>query len=395
MNFTRTFHTVGQGAFYSEVFDLSNDRRFVVVYDCGSYSLGAKSLIPEDNKKLETKINSDLGSPDVDLLFISHFDTDHINGCQFLNPKVVIIPYLSPDKINILSTINTVSSGDLQVDVLRNPEDYFRGAKIVRVQTTDGEQITPREDGIIVNLGSETALQQMANIDYLATGQPVILRDEESVWEYVPYNPNWDKFFSDFRQKIDSDPVLDYKKLNNENNGAYVISHLRELRDIYDQLKNKNSHSLIVYSGPLEYFEIDGINVCCSGEYFYDRHEILYYFNYREIRDLLHSRPGCIYFGDIQITNKWLKVYYDFLKSTNRYSNVGTIQIPHHGAWASRGDLCVDHYGLICVISVGETNSYGHPSARIVSSIVKRNGILKLVTEAVRTVLIETFYCFE
>ena len=35
---TRTFHPVGQGAFYSEVFSLEGGEEFTVVYDCGTES---------------------------------------------------------------------------------------------------------------------------------------------------------------------------------------------------------------------------------------------------------------------------------------------------------------------------------------------------------------------
>lgn len=39
VRFTRTFHTVGQGAFYSEKIEYNDKQVFRMVYDCGSKSI--------------------------------------------------------------------------------------------------------------------------------------------------------------------------------------------------------------------------------------------------------------------------------------------------------------------------------------------------------------------
>ena len=64
---TRAIHPVGQGAFYSEIFSARKKTRFTAVYDCGS----------NDKEYLKTNIEK-FGT--VDLVFISHFHNDHING---------------------------------------------------------------------------------------------------------------------------------------------------------------------------------------------------------------------------------------------------------------------------------------------------------------------------
>lgn len=77
---TRTIHPVGQGAFYSETFSDCNNRPvFTAVYDCG----GKKDYLKKEIETLST----------VDILFISHFHSDHINGVQdLIDLKSVVVP---------------------------------------------------------------------------------------------------------------------------------------------------------------------------------------------------------------------------------------------------------------------------------------------------------------
>ena len=76
MKLIRTFHPIGQGAFYSER-HIFTTTEFTVVYDCGSSTI--------KGKKLETKINSSFPENQIiDILFISHFHADHINGIEYL-----------------------------------------------------------------------------------------------------------------------------------------------------------------------------------------------------------------------------------------------------------------------------------------------------------------------
>jgi len=72
----REFNNVGQGAFYTEKFyDDSNKLIYTMVYDCGSY--GNRALI-------EKSIKENLKDKNIDLLCISHFHEDHINGLEYL-----------------------------------------------------------------------------------------------------------------------------------------------------------------------------------------------------------------------------------------------------------------------------------------------------------------------
>ena len=95
MKVIRTFHPIGQGAFYSESFHY-NEKIINIIYDCGS--LTDLTKVKEEIEKTFPK------DTNIDALFISHFDSDHVNGIPFLithcNVKNIFFPIISEeDKI--------------------------------------------------------------------------------------------------------------------------------------------------------------------------------------------------------------------------------------------------------------------------------------------------------
>ena len=86
------FMNVGQGLFYH-----GRIGGFNFVYDCGSTS-------PLRNQYLNNCIQSEfLPNEDIEYVFISHLDEDHINGYNLLrryaNVKRLILPYLGNNKL--------------------------------------------------------------------------------------------------------------------------------------------------------------------------------------------------------------------------------------------------------------------------------------------------------
>ena len=103
----RIFHPVGQGGFYSESFKTGNNN-FNVVYDCGSLSRGVDKVISNSFDKNE----------DIDILFISHFDSDHVNKINILKNsvgkiKTVIMPLISEEDKNFLLLVYKILSRHL------------------------------------------------------------------------------------------------------------------------------------------------------------------------------------------------------------------------------------------------------------------------------------------
>lgn len=81
----RTIRPIGQGAFYTEQLKASSGT-FNIVYDCG------QSMSLEPPQKLKDEIDdyiNEIGSDKLNIIFISHFHADHINGIKYLLKKAV------------------------------------------------------------------------------------------------------------------------------------------------------------------------------------------------------------------------------------------------------------------------------------------------------------------
>ena len=100
-----TFFKVGQGAFYGgRILDVFNQKIYTIVYDCGTRSKGSKELIKEsisifgncEYKWDYSWMKTDGSLDNIDLLFISHLDIDHVSGIESLlktfNVKKIIMP---------------------------------------------------------------------------------------------------------------------------------------------------------------------------------------------------------------------------------------------------------------------------------------------------------------
>ncbi len=169
----RTFNSIGQGAFYTEEF---TDHNFTMIYDCGSYQ--NKSIIESEIKK------GDLNK-EIDLLVISHFHEDHINGLEYLlknhNIKNIILPFLHPsEKIEVFLH----NSNQFIQNLCLNPKETikenseFKDTKIIFVseykkelENSDPVDISNLNDS--VNSGTEIT---------------IATQTKHCKWTYVPFN---------------------------------------------------------------------------------------------------------------------------------------------------------------------------------------------------------------
>ena len=109
----RTFHPIGQGAFYSE-----QHKNFTIVYDCGSKTKSSISDLVVKNAFPENHI--------IDILFISHFDKDHVNKISILKNqykiKRVVLPLLHDfQKISFLNILLSRHHSGLYAQKLSMP----------------------------------------------------------------------------------------------------------------------------------------------------------------------------------------------------------------------------------------------------------------------------------
>ena len=95
----RIFHPVGQGAFYTEK-HLTSEGVFNIVYDCGN-----RGCV---NQARPATIKAFSNKEKIDILFISHFDSDHVSLISSLRPfpdriDKVVLPLLTEDEKSFLS----------------------------------------------------------------------------------------------------------------------------------------------------------------------------------------------------------------------------------------------------------------------------------------------------
>ena len=203
----RTFYPVGQGGFYSESFKTENNN-FNVVYDCGSISRGVDKVISNSFDKNE----------DIDILFISHFDSDHVNKINILKNsvgkiKIVIMPLLSEEDKNFLLLVYKWLGSEYKnsLDILNNPKEFFGSeTKIIWVrevvESRDEESNQEIRDVAEIEDGAE--IKNGENINFSL--------ERRKFWIYKPCNyknkTRHKELLKKFREKNILKQALDSKK---------------------------------------------------------------------------------------------------------------------------------------------------------------------------------------
>lgn len=360
-NIKRIFHPVGQGAFYSEHFE-DNNYNFNIVYDCG-----VLKAITHGEKVVSQAFTKD---DEIDILFISHLDYDHISLVKKLKDTVkrikrVILP-LVVDKYYILSFYKAINNGSKYNDVIkliRNPEEYFG-------ESTKITFVNPVEEGQPIHESYEpTNVERIGNRINSGTA----IRFNHPDWIFIPFNHKFKERRNRLEDKL-KEAGLSTADIDDSNVALGNLTDEKKrkiLKNIYDKVDgNINENSMFLYSGPsgntTSYVYSDWFYRGCFPDCFHD------YYHYHHI--ILKDRPACIYCGDGDL-NK-VDILHEIGVLEN---NVGIFQIPHHGSIKSfnkdkiKGDC-------ICPISVGN-NNYGHPSSRVIADILGEDSVPIIVSD--------------
>ena len=359
----RIFFPIGQGAFYAEKHD-----QFNIVYDCGNYR---KTKLSENIVKQSFTKNDD-----IDILFISHLDWDHISLLKTLKESVnsirkVILPLLHND-IKILLKNIYHSLGYSSLDIIDDPEKFFGdNTKIIYIYPSENNRSNESGEEITISHDNNN-LPSVIN-----SGTAIKIRDYQDYWCFVPYNIKNKERIENLEKKLKK-AGLDMQKLITDPDYAMRIiigPKKDDLKKCYKSLEGKiNENSLVIYSGPIprrtprSSFIQSHYTTNYDYDYDYDYH--YRYFDFRAV--------GCIYTGDVDLNKFDIKdVYKQF------WDTVGTVQIPHHGAIKNFEESFLKNNGrsLICPISYGIRNSYGHPSPNVVNNISLNGSFVIHITE--------------
>lgn len=358
----RTFHSVGQGAFYTEEFD-----KFRFVYDCGTDTGGKKRI--ENYVKNHFKENEV-----IDYLFISHFHRDHINGLEYLFSKLKVKRVFIPQydvyehAIDFMHTDWNLNSFDtkLTIDPIGTINSISPETKIILVkkhpQIDERDERDERDDEI-----EGTNINTLNNGDSINSGER--LQSCIPDWVFIPVNYNNISNSVTFRNHLNKLNI----RFNTANDFITSWKNTKKRKNIKDAFKsipkNQNENSMVVYSGPrmnsnkysLRMFRDTDCHCHCP-------------FNYK----LFNTNAGCIYFGDYETHDKAWSTIKSALNK--HYDLAGVIQIPHHGSSENYRNEIIKN-NIYSVISYGTTNTHGHPGSFTTTSIVKNHSILLGVTE--------------
>ncbi|PIP90156.1 MAG: hypothetical protein COW79_08945 [Bdellovibrionales bacterium CG22_combo_CG10-13_8_21_14_all_38_13] len=239
----RVFHPIGQGAFYSErhyVDAIGQAKIFNVVYDCGNWK----------NTKLSDRVVRQAfnKNDDIDVLFISHFDFDHISKIPTLKDQVksikkVIIPLLDQNEIALLSSLyKTLGFGQNIIDLVSNPQSFFGDTtEVVRVVASDNYNEPDNTDNI-ANLDD-------LNTKQLASGTRLISNNFPD-WYFIP-NYNYSERNEKLKELLQS-AGFDISELENGNKETIesIVNKdkRKELKDIYDKLEGGINQNFVFWT---------------------------------------------------------------------------------------------------------------------------------------------------
>ena len=386
MEIIRTFHPVGQGAFYSERFYKDEERAagYNIVFDCGT----SWGYIGKMKKVVSQAFNQ---NDEIDYLFISHLDYDHVSLVDTLLTTVhlvrnIVLPLISEEELLIVQSYHRISNHGSVVAFLQKIIRHIRGIH---------DDDYANGDYSIIFVGSEV------NPNIIGANGRIWINGTAQAgrwtpdWVFIPYNVGYrsrkqelimqfDSLLAkpDFNQemiRIGEAPVQNggelYERLKTQ---AFVRTVLendamkKAIKKAYENLPGgTNENSLLLYSGPA--------NIENDYEVMYGiPYHVWYWRNIYE--------AGCLYTGD---SNCDLENWRD-KKYANVWDNIGTIQLPHHGSLDSF-DVTANPLDrpYVFPVSCGSVNSYGHPSGKVLAYLLMNGCLPHIVTEMAGTLLME------
>lgn len=362
----RIFHPIGQGAFYSERHD-----HFNIVYDCGVEWKESKS------KRVENLVKYSFAANEViDVLFISHFDFDHVCKIPTLKKnfkiKNVVLPLLhNEEKIILVEVFKYMGVVEDLISIIETPDTYFENSRVIEVGIMEeGDQV---DNNSIVTLNDDdTTLAESSDRAIEKVKSGTIIKND--FWEYIPFNIFNEERSSQFKSILEKNgfSVKDMKDKFDYSDGTR-----KKIQNLYKKVNGDiNQNSMIVYSGPA--------NSTATIEDHYTSNEMFFEMLLQPVFPTKKYVFSCLYTGDSD-----MNMYNIKLLLPKRWHLINTFQIPHHGDLKSFDSKQLQSKKYICPISFGEKNSYGHPSNKVVSELYKDSHFVKFVTENAASLFVE------
>jgi hypothetical protein len=404
------FHPVGQGLFSGGLLGtdpvdwnrLRYGKEFHWVYDCGS--LNQRPLEREISRWREwtSRVTPD-SRPPLNLMVLSHFDRDHVNGLAGLiagrTVDWLVLPYLTPGQRLLIAA---VTSGDnLDIDFLRflvDPVGYLTAldAEIRQLAfiSPGGELPPPPETpasppegfsggfaeapsvpenhyhddpGISTpdHRGRAGGSRPRATVRVIPEGYPFRVG---SVWEFCFSNPFRPERAGDLWGRIRPDYIAFFHQEERERDYAAFVS---KLKLAYAQVfgsrsPERNNISLVMYTGPT--------GSHADADIFWrpwsNQESFLSY-----ARMLSVEKIGILYCGDLTM-NRQMRHKIETHFGRVRWEHVAILQVPHHGSRRSWEVLPSDPWPQRwSVFASARTSRFRHPHKGVVDDLTQNSPV--------------------
>ncbi|MBE6369159.1 MAG: hypothetical protein E7056_03245 [Lentisphaerae bacterium] len=343
----RCFYPVGHGGFAAEFF--SNG--FVMVYDCGTlrklpetqenYILHAFSR--QCKKTRREKI--------IDVLFISHFDEDHISWLDRLNKGFEIKDVYMPFLTNCQQKIHQAfyAEGSTSYKLVSGEFKFSKNTQIHLVKPIDDDLVIT--DDVLMYPNAKV----INSFDRIGIDSSCCLVQ----WYYIPFMARCElaeNFWEACRNNSELDVKLLQKAYNHPLSQSevkdalnYIEKNRKALNKVYKSMTgNSNGNSLMLFSGCIRTTE----------------------------HPFGHCQAGCLYTGDADGKlgiRSGKDIFSLFCNKINSKGYIHTLQVPHHGSKNSWGKNMEQFNCKVAVVQCRE-NDPDRPYSAIVS-YCKRNGI--------------------
>lgn len=382
----RTIWPVGHGAFYTEQFKDERDRvLFTAAYDCGGRNQGVI------NPPIKTVTNN--FTKPIDLLFISHFHADHINGLPLLLDKKmvgrIILPQLAQEVVLEAIVYNFIQASnggstlvDPNSDVLNLQTQLINwlqeGADNITQIVGENENDEPQT--IDINEGREEDGVRSVPVNLNPTihsgSQLCIKQSKNLIWRYIPVcyidASNSAKLLDDFKGKypniVNEDDTINWRTVveilqeelpkEERGKGKPKYKNIGEIKGIYENIfqvqkgeQPHNNYSMPVYSGPMIGISLRYARPCWwgNGGLMADDIDILLR---SEFNILANHSAHCLYTGDFEanVPAKLSKLKFVL---QDLWAKVGLLQIPHHISDSNYSPDLYDHR-MLCFGNVND-----------------------------------------
>ncbi|GAB3607034.1 hypothetical protein GCM10027413_24430 [Conyzicola nivalis] len=364
------------------------------LYDCGEY----RSHHDARDREIGSVIRDWGVGGAVDVAFISHADSDHINGFEGLflsgkglKPRAIMMPQITAIE-RLVSWCAAVEEGGVTSAFydafIANPRraiaSAFGDVQVIEVVPRGDENFSNFDDAPIdVASDGLPAWRVVGPAGDDQSGRPVIQSGSQIrvqaawtsgyPWVLVPHvAAEITGLRKDFIKALAAGMKISERRLEERiHDPLYVASLLKtqgtKLRAAYrDASPSVNATTLSLYAGPVE--EMNG------------RHQIHY--GGRRIRPTERSgRIGWLGTGDAELTGDRLQ---DFLDVFDQYFlYVKTVTTPHHGSARNRVPALWEALGpdVTAISAADPPKKWNHPSTVVLHDLA-RHGIMHLIVSS-------------